>query len=111
VNLLRTDEFDGEVEHQFYWYLMESCLDPAPALELAGRFCDAVERTLDKLTLNPNLGQPRMTRFSDLPGYRSVTVQKPFGRFLIFYRIDGQTIRAEQFLEGHRYIASKPDLT
>jgi hypothetical protein len=101
----RSEWFDADLEQQFRWYLLDTGLDPMPALELAGRFADAVTRTLDSLLRNPHSGRPRFITFSDLPGVRSWRLEKLFNRFLIFYRIEGTTIFAERLLEGHRRLA------
>ena len=105
MTIRRSELFDADLERQFRWYLLKTRLDPAPALELAGRFADAVDRTLNLLRSNPKIGRPRFVIFSDLPGIRSVGLERPFHRFLIFYRIEGTTIYSERLLEGHRRIA------
>jgi plasmid stabilization system protein ParE len=102
----RAGQFDADLEHQFRWYLLETGLDPAPAVELAERFADAVTRTLDSLGRTPHAGRPRFVTFSELPGIRSWRLEQPFHRFLIFYRVEGTTIFAERLLEGHRRLAS-----
>ena len=104
--LRRSEKFDIDLEQQFRWYLLETGLDSIPALELAERFAGAVTRTLDSLIRNPQMGRPRFVSFSDLPGIRSWRLEKPFHRFLIFYRVEGTVIFAERLLEGHRRLAS-----
>jgi len=102
----RSETFDADLERQFRWYLLEAGLDPIPALELAERFAKAVDDTLDFLTENPEAGRPRFHNFADLPGIRSWRLQKPFHRFLIFYRCEGRGLFAERLLEGHRRLAA-----
>ena len=97
----RSEQFDSDLEQQFRWYF-ETGLDPEPALGLAERFADKVAQTLEALIQNPEIGRPRLVSFSDLPGIRSWRLDKPFNRFLIFYRVTGTTIFAERLLEGHR---------
>ena len=101
----RSEKFDTDLEQQFRWYLLETGLDLIPALELAERFAGAVTRTLNSLLRNPQAGRPRFVTFSDLPGMRSWRLEKPFNRFLIFYRVEGKVIFAERLLEGHRRLA------
>jgi len=101
----RSERFDADLERQFRWYLLDAGLDPVPALELAERFAGAVTRTLDSLLRNPQTGRPRFVTFSALPGIRSWRLEKPFHRFLIFYRVEGTVIFAERLLEGHRRLA------
>jgi ParE toxin of type II toxin-antitoxin system, parDE len=84
---------------------LDTGLDPLPALELAERFAGAVTRTLGALLRNPQSGRPRFVTFSNLPGIRSWRLEKPFNRFLVFYRVEGKVIFAERLLEGHRRLA------
>lgn len=98
-------QFADDLEKQFRWYLLETGLDPTPALELAERFAAAVTRTLELLIRNPHIGRRRLVSFSELPGIRSWHLEKPFDRFLLFYRVDGTTIFAERLLEGHRRLS------
>jgi plasmid stabilization system protein ParE len=106
--ILRSARFDADLEQQFRWYLVETGLDPMAGVQLAEYFADAVTRTLDSLIRNPQIGRARFVKFSDLPGIRSWRVEKPFNRFLVFYRVGGGTIYAERLLEGHRFLASDP---
>ncbi len=101
----RSERFDTDLEQQFRCYLLDTGLDPIPALELAERFAGVVTRTLDSLLRNPQMGRPRFVTFSDLPGIRSWHLEKPFNRFLIFHRVEGTVIFAERLLEGHRRLA------
>jgi hypothetical protein len=78
-------------------------------LELADEFLEAVEETLCYLANNPLAGRPRCVRFSDLQGFRSWRVDRPFNRFAIFYRVEGDTVFAERLLEGHRLLAANRD--
>ena len=103
--LRRSERFDHDLEQQFRWYLLDTGMDPMPALALAERFAGAVTRTLESLLRNPEMGRPRFVTFSDLPGIRSWRLEKPFHRFLIFYRVEGMVIHAERLLEGHRRLA------
>ena len=103
--LRRSERFDIDLERQFRWYLLDTGLDPIPALALAERFAGVVSQTLDSLLLNPQMGRPRFVTFSNLPGIRSWRLEKPFNRFLIFYRVEGTVIFAERLLEGHRCLA------
>jgi hypothetical protein len=91
------------------WYLTHTNLLPDSALELADEFLETVKQTLYYLISNPLAGRQRCVRFSDLQGFRSWRVERPFNRFAIFYRIDGETLFAEPFLEGHRLLAADRD--
>lgn len=101
----RSEPFNSDLERQFRWYLLQTGLDPVPALELAERFAEAVDDTLDFLIANPEAGRPRFLTFPDLPGIRSWRLHKPFHRFLVFYRYEGGVLFAERLLEGHSRLA------
>jgi plasmid stabilization system protein ParE len=103
--LRRSEQFDIDLKQRFRWYLLDTGLDPIPALDLAERFAGVVTRTLDALLQNPQMGRPRFVTFSHLPGIRSWRLEKPFHRFLIFYRVEGSVIFVERLLEGHRCLA------
>jgi len=105
MNIRRSESFDSDLERQFRWYLLQTGLDPIPALKLADRFAKAVEDTLDFLGGNPVAERTRIRAFHDLPGVRSWRLHKPFHRFLIFYRYEGGGLFAERLLEGHSRLA------
>lgn len=105
MTIRRSEAFEADEERQFRWYLLQTGLDPIPALELAKRFALAVDDTLVFLSENPEAGRPRFITFTDLPGIRSWRLEKPFHRFLIFYRCEGRSLFAERLLEGHRRLA------
>jgi hypothetical protein len=104
--IFRTEAFAADVAQQIDWYLNETELDEAPALELAYRFAAAVEETLEFVARFPGAGRPRAVRFSDLVGYRGHNVFEPFGRFRVYYRVIGNELHAERLIEGHRLAAS-----
>jgi plasmid stabilization system protein ParE len=85
--------------------LLQTGLEPVPALELAERFAKTVDDTLDFLGENPEAGRSRCLVFPDLPGIRSWRLHSPFHRFLIFYRYEGGGLFAERLLEGHSRLA------
>jgi plasmid stabilization system protein ParE len=102
----RSESFDADLERQFRWYLAERGLDPVPALELAERFANTVDATLEFLSEHPEAGRPRFLAFADMPGVRSWRLRKPFHRFLVFYRYEGHGLFAERLLEGHSRLAA-----
>jgi len=70
--------------------------------EVAERYVDAVEATLQELANTPGLGRPRFRDWPELAGIRSWRVQKPYHRHLIFYRGDDKTLTAERVVHGAR---------
>jgi toxin ParE1/3/4 len=105
MNVVRAERFETDVHRHFRWYLLKSGLDTITAAELADQFAEAVENTLDFLGRNPEIGRPRFMRMHGLPGVRSWRVEKPFTRFLIFYRFEDSTVWVERLLEGHSQLA------
>src|SRR5215471_4269080 len=109
MNLCKAERFLEDAEYYYRWYLTRPDLLPDIAVDLADEFLEAVEETLFYLANNPLAGRPRCVRFSDLQGFRSWRVDRPFNRFAIFYRIEGDTVFAERLLEGHRLLAADRD--
>ena len=70
--------------------------------EVAERYVDAVEATLQELANTPGLGRPRFRDWPELAGIRTWRVQKPYHRHLIFYRHDDKTLTAECVVHGAR---------
>ena len=109
MNLYKAEQFLADAEYYYRWYLTRPTLLPDAALDLADEFLETVEQTLYYLISNPLAGRPRCIRFSDLEGFRSWRVDRPFNRFAIFYRIEGDNLLAERLLEGHRLLAADRD--
>ena len=107
MTVQRSERFDADVGRQFRWYLLETGIDPPDALALATRFADAVDAALEALRRHPEIGRRRFPGDSELAGTRSWRVRKPFGRFIIFYRIQGEVLSAERLLEGHSELAAE----
>jgi plasmid stabilization system protein ParE len=95
-SLQRADDFWADLTRQVDWYRDEA----SPSV--AERFVDAVEATLNVLMEQPGLGRARFRDWPELEGIRSFRVQKPFHRFLIFYRFDRSTLFAERLIFGGR---------
>jgi plasmid stabilization system protein ParE len=104
--LVQSEDFLLDVEQQFDWYVHESKLDLADAIELAQKFKIAVLDTLEFLLRHPGAGRRRFPQFTDLQGTRSWRVNRPFDRFLIYYHIQGESLCVDRLIEGHRRIAS-----
>lgn len=96
LSLHRADFFWADLTRQVAWYR-----DKASA-EVAIRFVDAVEASLNLLTRQPDLGRARFQKWPELVGIRSFRVRKPFHRFLIFYRHDNSSFFAERLIYGGR---------
>jgi plasmid stabilization system protein ParE len=81
---------------RFGWYFAEA------GEALAWRFFESVARTLFKLADQPDLGRQRLFRHPMLQGRWSFRVDRPFLRFLIFYRATSETLEAWRLTHGAR---------
>jgi len=109
MTIIRTPEFEADVAHQTNWYLLESGLDPEQAIELLLKFSDALDQTEAIIRRQPEIGQRRFKDAPDLSGARSHPVQKPFGRFRIFYELLAEIITLRALIAADRADASQRD--
>ena len=96
LSLQRSDYFWADLAIQVDWYR-----DHATP-EVALCFVNASEQTLNTLIKTPGVGRLRFAEWSELSGMRSFRVQRPFHRFLVFYRYDASTLFAERLIYGGR---------
>jgi len=94
--IARRASFQADVVHQFTWYFQKAGED------IAWQFEDAVNETLVRLSRNPTVGRLRHFRDVRLQDLRSFQVTAPFERFMVFFRIDANTITMERLMEGSR---------
>ena len=87
-----------DILRQFRWYLAEQ-----DAPDAAFRFVEAVEAAVEQLLRMPHMGAPRELRNPSLKGLRVWPV-KEFDEFLIFYVVEGETVRVIRILHGKRDI-------
>jgi plasmid stabilization system protein ParE len=92
----KSEAFLRDYDQQTEWYLAEAGID------VAERFRAAVEETIERLIENPTIGRPRHFRHPALQRLHSFQVNTPFGRFLIFYRIQSSHIEIARLMEGSR---------
>jgi plasmid stabilization system protein ParE len=96
LTLQRSAYFLADVEIQFRWYL-----DHAD-VEVARRYRKAVQATMLKLQERPDAGRPRFENDPDLKGVRCCLVVKPFGKQLLFYRVESDSLVMERTIHGAR---------
>jgi toxin ParE1/3/4 len=87
-----------DITGQFGWYLVEK-----DAPDAAFRFVDAVEESVEQLLRMPDVGSPREIGSPALKGLRVWPV-RDFDEFLIFYVVQGDTLRVIRVLHGKRDI-------
>ena len=96
LSLQRANDFWEDLTRQLDWYRDHA------SPEVAERFVDAIEATLNVLMRQPDLGRARFEKWPELVGIRSFRVRRPFHRFLIFYRHDDSRLYAERLIYGGR---------
>src|SRR5947209_6811153 len=94
--LQKAEAFLEDFALQALWYVREG------GDELARRFQTALDSRLRLLCEQPGLGRIRRLRHPKLPGLRSFPVERPFQRFLVFYRYDGVALQAVRLMDGAR---------
>lgn len=94
--LHRAEKFNADFDQQYRWYLQQA------GEELASRFLDALEITLEKLVMEPDLGRQRKFRNAALADICSFQIEKPFQKILIFYRHNVRELSAERLMHGAR---------
>ncbi len=92
----RAEFFKLDFAKQFAWYAQEAGPD------IARRFQEALDQTLNKLASQPDLGRLRRFRNPRLQGVRSLPVVRPFNKFLVFYRVEGDVLHAVRLMHGAR---------
>ena len=96
LRLRQSDYFWADVARRVDWYREQA------SPEIAERFVDTVQATLQTLTQTPALGRLRFTNRPELAGLRSWRIARPYQRHLIFYRIDTDDLLAERLIHGAR---------
>lgn len=92
----KAEFFKQDYAKLFTWYVDEAGPD------VARRFQAALDQSLNKLALQPDLGRLRRFRNPRLHGLRSFLVERPFNKILIFYRVSGGLLHAVRLIHGAR---------
>lgn len=95
--LHRSDYFNADFNLQYSWYLRGEAGE-----DVAEGYLRAVIRTLQELARHPALGRERKFRNKRLKGLRSMRVQRPYDRHLIFYRHTETEFFAQRLMHGMR---------
>ena len=97
----RGTKFNADFDAQYRWYFEHA------GEEVAGRFLQAVEASLNLLATQPELGVTRRFSHPKLAGLRSFRVQPPFNRMLIFYQIAHNEVNAWRLMDGTRDLSRR----
>ena len=88
--------FDADLQFCTAWYIEQS------GSELADRFLNAVEITLRKLASNPRRGRRAYPDDSHLTSLYGVLVERPFHKYILYYRFTDQVLSVERLIHGAR---------
>jgi toxin ParE1/3/4 len=86
-----------DIIRQFRYYLLED------ANEIATRFLDAVDESIEAICQMPHIGAPTQFKNTIFSGLRTWTV-KGFEDMLIFYVVQPDVVRVVRVLHGRRDI-------
>src|SRR5271157_3589264 len=92
----KASAFRADFENLFSWYVDKA------GVEVAWRFQAALDISLVKLSIQPDLGRPRHFRHPKLRGLRSFPVEHSFENLLIFYRASDEVMDAVRLMHGAR---------
>ncbi len=87
---------EADLTNQYRWYLDNA------SQEVAERFLNAFDITVEQLLKMPTVGRLRKFRAAELQGIRSMMIGRGYGSHLIFYRIAGHTVSVERVMHGAR---------
>lgn len=96
LRLEKAAAFREDFALQALWYVREG------GAEVARRFQESVDSTLESLCQQPDVGRRRRFRHPKLKGLRSFSVARPFSKMLIFYRILDDSLQAVRLMHGAR---------
>jgi toxin ParE1/3/4 len=92
----KASAFLTDFEILFSWYLDMAGVD------VAWRFQAALDVSLGKIAISPDLGRPRHFRHPKLRDLRSCAVERPFRNLLIFYRANDEFLDVIRLMHGAR---------
>lgn len=96
MKIRKSSAFFADFEHVARWYVREA------GAEVAQRWLVALDATLEDLRTTPGLGRLRRFSHPELHGLRSCRVQRPFHRYLVFYRWSASELSVERVIHGAR---------
>ena len=81
MNVQKSDDFIGDLEHQFEWYVSQAGWD------IAEQFLSAAEATCQLLARHPRLGPSGRFTHLRLGSWRFFLVSRPFHMHVFFYEV------------------------
>lgn len=101
LTVRKSEPFLADFDVQYRWYSQQAGGD------IARLFLDAVDRTLEKLSRLPDLGRQRHFPQPELYDIRSLSVERPFDDYLIFYRFSQNAVEAWRLMHGARDLSNR----
>lgn len=99
MTLIRHEGFVAALRDGIIWYSSQDAHGADAAIRLAEQFARAVDSTIGKIASHPDLGAVWKHR----RGYRFSLVEKPFHKWLIFYRCpEPGTVELVELIRGER---------
>lgn len=91
-----SEDFVADLNLQTDWYVLNA------GVRKTEEFGDAVNATIERIARFPSLGTVWERPEPELQGFRYVVVDRPFERFLLFYRVTETELDIERLLHGMR---------
>ncbi|MEW6302949.1 MAG: type II toxin-antitoxin system RelE/ParE family toxin [Verrucomicrobiota bacterium] len=88
--------FERDYCNQFAWYWEQA------GERIAWRFHETLDATILQLAREPGVGRLRRFAHPKLHGLQSFPVNRPFNKLIIFYRVEGKTLRLVRLMHGAR---------
>lgn len=97
----KAEFFKQDYAIRFAWYVGEA------GPEVARRFQGALDLSLNKLVSDPDLGRRRRFRNARLQDLRSIQIERPFNKLLVFYPVSGDVLHAVRLMHGARDLSRR----
>ena len=96
MNILKSDDFNSDVERQVEWYVIHAGWD------VAEQYLAAVKATCRLLGQHPLLGPRGGFKHPRLRDWRFSVIFRPFKQHVLFYEVRGDDIILRRVMHGHR---------
>lgn len=96
MKVRKSSAFFADFECIARWYVREA------GTEVAQKWLEALDATVEELESTLGLGRLRRFPHPELQGLRSFRVQRPFHRYLVFYRWSPEELSVERVMHGSR---------
>lgn len=101
LTIRKSSAFFADFARIARWYVREA------GPEVAQRWLNALDATVQELGNTPGLGRRRHFRHPELSGLRSFPIQRPFHRYLLFYRWGAEELAVERVIHGARDLSKR----